>query len=134
MQTGTHVEDKVVVVTGAGGGIGRNMAIALAREGAKVVVNDIGSSVHGEGSDPSRAQAVVDEIVAAGGVAVASGDSVAGWTSRIEGTTSDRVEPETIGRHDGPIRTDSPRPNGRGPDRLRRLPGRGALLQRAHDP
>jgi len=81
MQTGTHVEDKVVVVTGAGGGIGRNMAIALAREGAKVVVNDIGSSVHGEGSDPSRAQAVVDEIVAAGGVAVASGDSVAGWTS-----------------------------------------------------
>jgi NAD(P)-dependent dehydrogenase (short-subunit alcohol dehydrogenase family) len=75
------VKDKVVVVTGAGGGIGRDFALALGREGAKVVVNDIGTSLHGEGSDPSRAQAVVDEIVAAGGEAIANGDSVSEWDS-----------------------------------------------------
>lgn len=79
MKTGHFVKDKVVVVTGAGGGIGRDFALALAREGAKVIVNDIGASVQGQGSDPSRAQAVVDEIVAAGGEAVANGDSVADW-------------------------------------------------------
>jgi NAD(P)-dependent dehydrogenase (short-subunit alcohol dehydrogenase family) len=79
MQTVGFVKDKVVVVTGAGGGIGRDFALALGREGAKVVVNDIGTSVHGEGSDPSRAQAVVDEIVAAGGEAIANGDSVSEW-------------------------------------------------------
>ena len=79
MQTGTFVKDKVVLVTGAGGGIGRDFALALAREGAKVVVNDIGASVQGEGSDLSRAQVVVDEIKAAGGEAVANTDSVSGW-------------------------------------------------------
>ena len=79
MKTGHFVKDKVVVVTGAGGGIGRDFALALAREGAKVIVNDIGASVQGQGSDPLRAQAVVDEIVAAGGEAVANGDSVADW-------------------------------------------------------
>lgn len=79
MKTGHFVKDKVVVVTGAGGGIGRDFALALAREGAKVIVNDIGASVQGQGSDPSRAQAVVDEIVAAGGEAVANADSVADW-------------------------------------------------------
>ena len=81
MQTVGFVKEKVVVVTGAGGGIGRDFALALGREGAKVVVNDIGTSVHGEGSDPSRAQAVVDEIVAAGGEAIANGDSVSEWDS-----------------------------------------------------
>lgn len=79
MQAGSFVRDKVVLVTGAGGGIGRDFALALGREGAKVVVNDIGASVTGEGRDLSRAQAVVDEIVAAGGAAVANGDSVADW-------------------------------------------------------
>ena len=79
MKPGHFVKDKVVVVTGAGGGIGRDFALALAREGAKVIVNDIGASVQGQGSDPLRAQAVVDEIVAAGGEAVANGDSVADW-------------------------------------------------------
>ena len=79
MQAGTFVRDKVVLVTGAGGGIGRDFALALGREGAKVVVNDIGASVQGEGRDLSRAQAVVDEIVAAGGTATANGDSVADW-------------------------------------------------------
>jgi len=79
MQAGSFVKDKVVLVTGAGGGIGRDFALALGREGAKVVVNDIGASVQGEGRDLSRAQAVVDEIAAAGGTAVANGDSVADW-------------------------------------------------------
>ena len=79
MQTDVSVKDKVVVVTGAGGGIGREFALALARDGAKVVVNDIGASVQGEGADASRAQAVVDEIVSAGGTAIANADSVADW-------------------------------------------------------
>jgi NAD(P)-dependent dehydrogenase (short-subunit alcohol dehydrogenase family) len=70
------VQDKVVVVTGAGGGIGRDIALAMAREGAKVVVNDIGASVSGEGHDAGPAQQVVDEIRAAGGQAVANTDSV----------------------------------------------------------
>jgi NAD(P)-dependent dehydrogenase (short-subunit alcohol dehydrogenase family) len=81
MQTVGFVKDKVVVVTGAGGGIGRDFALALGREGAKVVVNDIGTSLRGEGADPSRAQAVVDEIVAAGGEAIANVDSVSEWDS-----------------------------------------------------
>jgi NAD(P)-dependent dehydrogenase (short-subunit alcohol dehydrogenase family) len=70
------VAGKVVVVTGAGGGIGRDIALAMAREGAKVVVNDIGASVTGEGQDAGPAQKVVDEIRAAGGEAAANTDSV----------------------------------------------------------
>lgn len=78
---GEFLRDKVVIVTGAGGGIGRDFALALGREGAKVVVNDIGASVNGEGEDASRAQAVVDEIGAVGGQAVANSGSVANWNS-----------------------------------------------------
>ena len=70
------MQDKVVVVTGAGGGIGRDIALALAAEDAKVVVNDIGTSTSGEGQDAGPAQRVVEEILAAGGQAVASTDSV----------------------------------------------------------
>ena len=73
------LDGKVVVVTGAGGGIGRGIALECAREGARVVVNDVGASVAGEGSDASPGQAVVDEIAAAGGEAVLSADSVATW-------------------------------------------------------
>lgn len=82
------VRDKVVIVTGAGGGIGRDIALAMAREGAKVVVNDIGASVSGEGKDAGPAQQVVDEIRAAGGQAVANTDSVsdANAAARIVGT------------------------------------------------
>ena len=69
---------KVVVVTGAGGGIGRDFALAFAAAGAKVVVNDIGTSVKGEGRDASPAQKVADEI---GKNAIANTDSVADWES-----------------------------------------------------
>ncbi|SEA38660.1 SDR family NAD(P)-dependent oxidoreductase [Variovorax sp. YR216] len=71
------VEGKVVVVTGAGGGIGRDIALAMASHGARVVVNDIGAAVDGEGRSAGPAQQVVDEIHALGGEAVPSTDSVA---------------------------------------------------------
>jgi len=76
---GRMLEGKVVVVTGAGRGIGRDFALAMAANGAKVVVNDVGASVAGEGKDAGPAQEVVDEILAAGGSAVANTDSVADW-------------------------------------------------------
>ena len=71
------LQGKVAIVTGAGGGIGREHALALAREGAKVVVNDLGSDRHGGGRGAELADGVVAEIRAAGGEAVASYDSVA---------------------------------------------------------
>ena len=67
---------RVAIVTGAGGGLGRQHALALAARGAKVLVNDLGGGVHGEGGSVSAAQAVVDEIRAAGGEALANGASV----------------------------------------------------------
>ncbi|WP_323146583.1 SDR family NAD(P)-dependent oxidoreductase [Pseudomonas marginalis] len=70
------VKGKVVVVTGSGGGIGRDIALLMAKYGAKVVVNDVGASVSGEGLDVGPAQKVADEIRAAGGDAVANTDSV----------------------------------------------------------
>jgi NAD(P)-dependent dehydrogenase (short-subunit alcohol dehydrogenase family) len=70
------LEGKVAIVTGAGRGIGREHALALAEAGAKVVVNDLGGSLAGEGTDATPAQSVVNEIVAAGGEAVASYDDV----------------------------------------------------------
>jgi NAD(P)-dependent dehydrogenase (short-subunit alcohol dehydrogenase family) len=69
-------EGQVAIVTGAGRGLGRLYAMELARRGASVVVNDLGGTMHGEGSDATVADEVVDEIVAAGGTAVASHDSV----------------------------------------------------------
>ena len=75
------LQDKVVVVTGAGGGIGRDFALAMAAAGAKGVVNDIGASVAGEGHDAGPAQKVVEEIKAAGGQAAANTDSVSEWES-----------------------------------------------------
>lgn len=70
------VEGKVIVVTGAGRGIGRGFAKLMAEHGAKVVVNDLGGSVDGQGEDTGPAQEVVEEIRSAGGEAVASTDSV----------------------------------------------------------
>ncbi len=71
------VQDKVFVVTGAGRGIGREIALLAAKHGAKVVVNDLGGSVDGEGADAGPAAEVVGEIKAAGGEAAANTDSVA---------------------------------------------------------
>ena len=69
-------KDKVVIVTGAGRGIGREHALEFARRGARVVVNDLGTSTDGVGRD-KLADAVADEIRAAGGTAVANYNSVA---------------------------------------------------------
>lgn len=70
------LDGKVVLVTGGGRGIGREVAILSAQQGAKVVVNDLGGGIHGEGADTSPAQEVVDTIKSAGGEAVANFDSV----------------------------------------------------------
>ena len=76
-----RVEGKVAIVTGAGRGIGREVALWLARDGAKVVVNDLGGSVDGTGDSATPADLVVAEIKAEGGEAVASYDSVADFDS-----------------------------------------------------
>jgi len=94
------LEGKVIVVTGAGNGIGRDFALVLAAQGARVVVNDLGTSASGDGEDAGPAQRVVDEIRAAGGTAVANTDSVADWQSanRIVKTAID-----AFGRIDGVV-------------------------------
>ena len=71
-----HLDGKIAIVTGAGRGIGRGEALLLAAEGASIVVNDLGTALDGGGRDSSVAQAVVDEIVSAGGKAVANADDV----------------------------------------------------------
>jgi NAD(P)-dependent dehydrogenase (short-subunit alcohol dehydrogenase family) len=75
------LEGRVAIITGAGRGIGREHALLFAREGAAVVVNDLGGDNTGEGADAGPAQQVVDEILAAGGRAVANTDSVADWNN-----------------------------------------------------
>lgn len=76
MSAAIRFEDQVVIVTGAGGGLGRAHALLFARHGARVVVNDLGVSTHGEGASSAAADKVVAEIREAGGIAVASYDSV----------------------------------------------------------
>ena len=94
------LKDKVVIVTGAGRGIGREIALEMGRLGASVVVNDLGTSIGGEGTSAEPAQQVVDEIVAAGGSAVADIHSVAEWDSAqaIVAAATDR-----FGRLDGVV-------------------------------
>jgi NAD(P)-dependent dehydrogenase (short-subunit alcohol dehydrogenase family) len=92
--------DQVVIVTGAGRGLGRLYAIELARRGASVVVNDLGGSMHGEGADKSVADKVVEEITSAGGVAVASHDSV---DSAAGGQAIVRAAVDRFGRLDAVV-------------------------------
>ena len=72
-------QGRVVIITGAARGLGRGYALAFAEQGAKVVVNDLGTDLGGHGRDLSAAQAVVDEIRARGGEAVVNGDDVSDW-------------------------------------------------------
>ena len=81
MNNARMLEGKVAVVTGAGRGIGREIALAMAAKGAAVVVNDIGATLDGEGLDSTPAQQTVDAIIAQGGRAVANFDSVSSWES-----------------------------------------------------
>ena len=73
------LDGRVAIITGAGRGLGREHALLFASEGAKVVVNDLGGDLDGTGDDRAPAQVVVDEIVAAGGEAVANIDNIADW-------------------------------------------------------
>ncbi len=81
MRVNLGLKDKVAIVTGSGGGIGREIALALANEGASIVVNDIGVSLSGEGGSESPAQETVGLITQKGGKAVINNDSVSSWES-----------------------------------------------------
>ncbi|MBD8036435.1 SDR family NAD(P)-dependent oxidoreductase [Solibacillus sp. A46] len=76
-----NLKDKVAIVTGSGRGIGRDIALLLAKEGAKVVINDLGGGSDGKGNDSKIADEVVQEILELGGEAVANYDSVADYES-----------------------------------------------------
>ena len=91
MSQGNMLEGKVVVVTGAGGGIGRDIALQCAAQGARLVINDLGASVAGEGGDTGPAERVAAEIRAAGGEAATNTDSVSEVTgaNRIVQTALD---------------------------------------------
>jgi NAD(P)-dependent dehydrogenase (short-subunit alcohol dehydrogenase family) len=84
-------DGKVVIITGAGRGIGREEALLFASEGASVVVNDLGGARTGEGTDTGPAQAVVDEITAAGGKAAANTDDISSW-SGAEAVVNQAIE------------------------------------------
>lgn len=100
MSENKTLEGKVVIVTGAGGGVGREIALMAAAHGAHVLVNDLGGSPNGEGADASTAKKVADEITAAGGVAAPSVHSIAGWES-AEAIVQDAIS--AFGRVDAVI-------------------------------
>src|SRR6202020_2703649 len=91
------LEGKIAIVTGAGRGIGREHALLLAREGAAVMVNDLGGDGRGEGEDLTPAQSVAEEIRAEGGQAAVNGGNVADWGA-AEALVAQTVE--TFGRLD----------------------------------
>lgn len=76
-----RLQGKVIVVTGAGAGVGKEIALEAARQGARVVVNDLGANMDGSGDNVGPAQETVDQIRAAGGEASANTESVAEWSS-----------------------------------------------------
>lgn len=94
------LEGKVIIVTGAGRGVGRGIALECARQGARVIVNDLGTSPTGEGANDEPTQEVVAEIKAMGGEAVADSNSVAEW-----GSAAKIVENamDSFGRLDGVV-------------------------------
>jgi NAD(P)-dependent dehydrogenase (short-subunit alcohol dehydrogenase family) len=107
--------DQVVIVTGAGRGLGRLYAMEIARRGGSVVVNDLGGTMHGEGSDASVADQVVEEIERAGGVAVASHASV---DSPEGGEAIVRTAIDRFGRLDAVVSTPSMRRQSAGDDEV----------------
>jgi len=100
VQAGQMLKDKVILVTGAGRGIGRDIAVMAAGQGAKVVVNDLGGAASGEGADKTPAMEVVGDIKEAGGEAVANYDSVADFDA-AHNMVNQAVE--TFGRIDGVV-------------------------------
>src|SRR5947207_530783 len=100
MTSTMRFDGKVVAITGAGNGLGRTYALQIAARGGKVVVNDLGGTTDGQGSDQAAAQKVVDEIRAAGGEAVPNFDSVA---TQVGGQAIIRAALETYGRIDAVI-------------------------------
>lgn len=94
------LEGKVVLVNGAGRGIGQQIAITCAEEGAKVLVNDLGGNVEGEGRDTGPAQETVDKITAMGGEAAANGGSIADWDD-AQAMVKQAVD--TFGKIDGVV-------------------------------
>jgi NAD(P)-dependent dehydrogenase (short-subunit alcohol dehydrogenase family) len=87
----TRLDGRVAIVTGAGRGIGRSVALLLARQGAAVVVNDLGAALDGSGTDASPGQQVVQEITEAGGKAAASGADISDHAA-AEGLVRDAIE------------------------------------------
>jgi NAD(P)-dependent dehydrogenase (short-subunit alcohol dehydrogenase family) len=100
-------EGRVVIVTGAGRGIGREHALELARQGAKVVVNDLGGAPDGTGADTGAAKLVVEEIIAAGGTAVVNTDDVSDWDgarSMVQGAISEFGQLDVLVNNAGILR------------------------------
>nr|BFE94295.1 hypothetical protein GCM10020185_48310 [Pseudomonas brassicacearum subsp. brassicacearum] len=128
MSESVRFEDKVVIVTGAGGGLGRAHALLFARQGAKVLVNDLGGSAQGEGANASAADRVVAEIRKAGGIAEANHDSVTDGDKLVQNALDAFGRVDVVVNNAGILRDKNVPQNGRrrlGPGLPR--PRRGCL-------